>query len=149
MPATDRASLLARLEAASRATKLVHGGVRYLAKGTLAMVRDALHERKALQRNAPHLSSPLAFVMPACRRMKPWYYSVDLAEGGAFILREDGRYLARAPRGEDVSSGWIRLPPLVHPSGDAGGDTPQAETGVDPQLAGFEALAADYASRPT
>ena len=37
----------------SRATKLVHGGVRYLAQGNLSLVREALHERTTLLRNAP------------------------------------------------------------------------------------------------
>jgi glycerol-3-phosphate dehydrogenase len=49
----------------SRATKLLHGGVRYLAQGNLALVREALRERTAMLRNAPHLASPLAFVMPS------------------------------------------------------------------------------------
>ena len=49
----------------SRATKLVHGGVRYLAQGQLALVREALHERRTLLDNAPHLARPLAFVVPA------------------------------------------------------------------------------------
>ena len=49
----------------SRATKLVHGGVRYLAQGNVALVREALHERRKLLRNASHLAAPLAFVMPA------------------------------------------------------------------------------------
>jgi glycerol-3-phosphate dehydrogenase len=49
----------------SRATKLLHGGVRYLAQGNLALVREALRERSAMLRNAPHLASPLAFVMPS------------------------------------------------------------------------------------
>ncbi len=49
----------------SRATKLVHGGVRYLAQGNIALVREALHERSTLLRNAPHLAQPLAFVMPS------------------------------------------------------------------------------------
>src|SRR3982751_3041561 len=39
----------------SRSTKLVHGGVRYLATGQLHLVREALHERGRLLRNAPHL----------------------------------------------------------------------------------------------
>lgn len=51
----------------SRATKLVHGGVRYLAQGNLSLVRQALHERTTLLRNAPHLAQPLSFVMPAYR----------------------------------------------------------------------------------
>ena len=49
----------------SRATKLVHGGVRYLAQGNISLVREALHERTTLLRNAPHLAQPLAFVMPS------------------------------------------------------------------------------------
>src|SRR3984893_5756463 len=39
----------------SRSTKLVHGGVRYLAQGDLALVREALLERGRLLANAPHL----------------------------------------------------------------------------------------------
>ena len=39
----------------SKATKLVHGGVRYLAQGNISLVREALHERGLLNRNAPHL----------------------------------------------------------------------------------------------
>src|SRR5437868_14330203 len=49
----------------SRATKLVHGGVRYLAQGNIALVREALHERATLLANAPHIAQPLAFVVPA------------------------------------------------------------------------------------
>jgi len=45
----------------SRATKLVHGGVRYLAQGNIGLVREALHERTTLLRNAPHLAQPLPF----------------------------------------------------------------------------------------
>ena len=36
----------------SRATKLVHGGVRYLAQGNISLVREALHERSTLLANA-------------------------------------------------------------------------------------------------
>src|SRR4028118_1673386 len=39
----------------SRSTKLVHGGVRYLAKGDIALVYSALRERGLLLNNAPHL----------------------------------------------------------------------------------------------
>ena len=49
----------------SRSTKLIHGGVRYLKQGNLSLVRDALHERGLLLRNAPHLVHPLPFVIPA------------------------------------------------------------------------------------
>jgi glycerol-3-phosphate dehydrogenase len=48
----------------SRATKLVHGGVRYLAQGNFSLVRDALHERGLLRQNATHLVRTLGFVIP-------------------------------------------------------------------------------------
>src|SRR5690606_29762113 len=49
----------------SRATKLLHGGVRYLAQGNIGLVREALRERTCLLRNAPHLAAPLSFLMPS------------------------------------------------------------------------------------
>lgn len=48
----------------SRSTKLVHGGVRYLAQGDISLVLEALHERGLLRQNAPHLVKNLAFVIP-------------------------------------------------------------------------------------
>lgn len=62
----------------SRATKLVHGGVRYLAQGNIALVREALHERTTLLRNAPHLAQPLAFVMPSYKLWETPFYGVGL-----------------------------------------------------------------------
>ncbi len=62
----------------SRATKLVHGGVRYLAQGNISLVREALHERSALLRNAPHLAAPLAFVMPSYKCWETPFYGVGL-----------------------------------------------------------------------
>ena len=48
----------------SRSTKLIHGGVRYLQQGDIAMVRDSLRERARLQSNAPHLVHPMPFLVP-------------------------------------------------------------------------------------
>src|SRR5690554_1761914 len=62
----------------SRATKLVHGGVRYLAQGNIALVREALHERRKLLSNAPHLAAPLAFVMPSYRCWETPFYGIGL-----------------------------------------------------------------------
>ena len=62
----------------SRATKLVHGGVRYLAQGNVALVREALHERTTLLKNAPHLAQPLPFVMPSYKRWETPFYGVGL-----------------------------------------------------------------------
>ena len=48
----------------SRSTKLVHGGVRYLAKGDLLLVVEALRERGLLLKNAQHLTSNQEFIIP-------------------------------------------------------------------------------------
>ena len=48
----------------SRSTKLVHGGVRYLAQGELRLVREASIERGLLHRNAPHLVKNQTFIIP-------------------------------------------------------------------------------------
>src|SRR5689334_3045943 len=47
----------------SRSTKLIHGGVRYLQQGNLALVMEALRERGLLLRNAPHLVHDLEFIV--------------------------------------------------------------------------------------
>ena len=62
----------------SRSTKLVHGGVRYLAQGHWPLVREALHERRALLERAPHLAQPLAFVMPTYRFGEQAFYGMGL-----------------------------------------------------------------------
>jgi glycerol-3-phosphate dehydrogenase len=62
----------------SRATKLVHGGVRYLAQGNISLVREALHERTTLLRNAPHIAQPLPFVMPSYKFWEAPFYGVGL-----------------------------------------------------------------------
>jgi glycerol-3-phosphate dehydrogenase len=62
----------------SRATKLVHGGVRYLAQGDLPLVREALRERATLLANAPHLAQPIPFVMPCYRFWEAPFYGLGL-----------------------------------------------------------------------
>lgn len=62
----------------SRSTKLVHGGVRYLAQGNVSLVREALHERSTLLANAPHLAQPLAFVMPGYAWWERGFYGLGL-----------------------------------------------------------------------
>ncbi|MBC7917440.1 MAG: glycerol-3-phosphate dehydrogenase/oxidase [Rhodoferax sp.] len=62
----------------SRATKLLHGGVRYLAQGNIGLVREALHERTTVLRNAPHLAQPLAFVVPAHTWWEAPFYGIGL-----------------------------------------------------------------------
>ncbi len=53
----------------SRSTKLIHGGLRYLAMGDFALVREGALERKSLKQMAPHLTQPQWMVVPANSRM--------------------------------------------------------------------------------
>lgn len=62
----------------SRSTKLVHGGVRYLEKGDIGLVREALAERSNLWRNAPHLVCALGFICPVYRWLDAPYYFAGL-----------------------------------------------------------------------
>lgn len=62
----------------SRSTKLVHGGVRYLAQGNIRLVREALFERGRLLKNAPHTCRPIAFVLPVYHWWQKWFYGFGL-----------------------------------------------------------------------
>jgi len=62
----------------SRATKLAHGGVRYLAQGDIGLVREALHERTAILANAPHVAQRLPFVMPGYHWWERGFYGIGL-----------------------------------------------------------------------
>jgi glycerol-3-phosphate dehydrogenase len=62
----------------SRATKLVHGGVRYLQQGNIKLVMEALHERGILRRNAPHLVKDLSFIVPNYKWWEGPYYGIGL-----------------------------------------------------------------------
>ncbi len=62
----------------SRSTKLVHGGVRYLAQGNVKLVREALKERGLLLKNAPHVCHNLSFIIPSFHWWQKWYYSIGL-----------------------------------------------------------------------
>ncbi len=48
----------------SRSSKLLHGGLRYLAQGNFRLVREAVRERMAVYKAAPHLVRPLPFLFP-------------------------------------------------------------------------------------
>jgi len=62
----------------SRSTKLVHGGVRYLAQGNISLVQQALQERMLVLSNAPHMAQPLAFVMPTYHWWEAPFYGAGL-----------------------------------------------------------------------
>lgn len=52
----------------SRSSRLLHGGLRYLEQGRVALVREASLEKCVLREIAPHLSEPLGFVFPGYRK---------------------------------------------------------------------------------
>ncbi|MEE3244891.1 MAG: FAD-dependent oxidoreductase, partial [Bacteroidota bacterium] len=62
----------------SRSTKLVHGGVRYLAQGDIDLVKEALYERGLLAQNAPHLVKNQNFIIPNYRWWEGIYYTIGL-----------------------------------------------------------------------
>jgi glycerol-3-phosphate dehydrogenase len=62
----------------SRSTKLAHGGVRYLEKGDIGLVMEALKERGLLLQNAPHLVRDLAFVVPNYEWWEAPFYGLGL-----------------------------------------------------------------------
>ena len=62
----------------SRSTKLVHGGVRYLAQGDISLVLEALKERGLLRQNAPHLVRNQAFIIPTYEWWDGPFYTIGL-----------------------------------------------------------------------
>ncbi len=62
----------------SRSTKLVHGGVRYLAQGDISLVLEALRERGLLRQNAPHLVRDQAFIIPNYSWWTGPFYTVGM-----------------------------------------------------------------------
>jgi glycerol-3-phosphate dehydrogenase len=55
----------------SRSSRLLHGGLRYLAQGRLGLVHEASVEKMIIHRIAPHLAMPLPFVFPT-RKGTEW-----------------------------------------------------------------------------
>lgn len=72
----------------SRSTKLVHGGVRYLAQGDVGLVREALRERGLLFENAPHLVKKQAFIIPCF----DWFSKVKYLVGLKMYDWLSGKY---------------------------------------------------------
>jgi glycerol-3-phosphate dehydrogenase len=56
----------------SRSSRLLHGGMRYLAQGRLGLVRQASVEKKVVHNIAPHLADPLPFIFPTYTDQPDW-----------------------------------------------------------------------------
>ena len=77
----------------SKSSKLIHGGLRYLQQGDVALVYEALHERQRLLRNAPHLVRTLPFMIPVMTR-------------DGVVSRKIARALGSALWMYDLTGGW-------------------------------------------
>ncbi len=62
----------------SRSTKLVHGGVRYLAQGDVGLVIEALRERGFMKKNAPHLVKDQRFIIGNYKWWEKPFYTIGL-----------------------------------------------------------------------
>jgi glycerol-3-phosphate dehydrogenase len=95
----------------SRSTKLVHGGVRYMAQGDLLLVMEALHERGIMLKNAPHLTFNQEFVIPVYTLWDAFMYTVGLkfydllagrlSMGKSYFINRD-KTLSRLPQLKQV-----------------------------------------------
>ena len=56
----------------SRSSRLLHGGLRYLAQGRVGLVQEASVEKTIIHRIAPHLAEPLPFIFPTYRGNRNW-----------------------------------------------------------------------------
>jgi glycerol-3-phosphate dehydrogenase len=102
----------------SRSSKLVHGGIRYLAQGEVGLVREALQERRRLIDMFPELVAPLPFLMPIPRRLdraavlSAGFWTYDLLSLGSGFPRhrrvsiDEARRLAPALQGSDLRGAW-------------------------------------------
>ncbi len=107
----------------SRSSKLIHGGLRYLAMGDLFVVREAAVERRTLRRIAPHLASTLPVVIPvrgavdlAKMRTGMWTYEKlgDVAPHERHEVWDLGRLRQEEPRlVTEVITGAVVYPEYV------------------------------------
>ncbi len=75
----------------SRSSKLIHGGLRYLAMGEVGLVRETALERKAVHRMAPHLAEPCWMVVPARNRasLMKFRAGIDIYEKLGAVVEAD------------------------------------------------------------
>ncbi|MEY3058748.1 MAG: hypothetical protein RL000_100 [Bacteroidota bacterium] len=100
----------------SRSTKLVHGGVRYLAQGNIKLVVEALRERGFMLANAPHLTRVQHFVIPAYSYFLKWFYGI-----GLFLYDLLSRKLSLGHPALLTKKSVLKKMPTIQPKGLKGG----------------------------
>ncbi len=97
----------------SRTTKLIHGGLRYLAQFHFRLTREALAERTVLQRLAPHLVEPIPFLFPIYhKRLEVWRVNTGLWLYDLMAGLRRTRLHRRLSREET-----LKRAPMINPSG--------------------------------
>ncbi|HMP32673.1 MAG TPA: glycerol-3-phosphate dehydrogenase/oxidase, partial [Saprospiraceae bacterium] len=100
----------------SKATKLLHGGVRYLAQGDIGLVKEALAERSFVLKNASHLSNVQEFVIPFYSIWQGYYYLTGLK---LYDFMSFGKSLG--PTSMISKSAVVKKIPNINPNGLKGG----------------------------
>ena len=96
----------------SASTKLIHGGLRYLEHYEFALVHEALGEREALWRIAPHIIRPMRFILPYTKGLRPaWLlrlglFLYDHIGGRKRLPATDTVKLAKHPAGRPLKPGF-------------------------------------------
>jgi glycerol-3-phosphate dehydrogenase len=90
----------------SRATRIIHGGLRYLEHGELALVRESLRERELLLRTKPALVHPLRFILAMPRHNNPFSLRGPLAlrTGLAFYRLLSGKRSEPSAAKQDIAT---------------------------------------------
>jgi glycerol-3-phosphate dehydrogenase len=98
----------------SASTKLIHGGLRYLEHYEFRLVREALKEREVLLKSAPHLISPLTFILPHHKKLRPWWlirlglFLYDHLGGPQSVPRSKGHHLPGTNYGQPLKPEFRR-----------------------------------------
>ncbi|MCW8917098.1 MAG: glycerol-3-phosphate dehydrogenase [Magnetovibrio sp.] len=93
----------------SASTKLIHGGLRYLEHYEFGLVRKALSEREVLLRAAPHIISPMRFILPHHKGLRPAW----LLRMGLFLYDHlGGRDILPGTRSVDLQTEALGVPLL-------------------------------------
>ena len=102
----------------SRSSRLVHGGIRYLERFEIGLVRESVRERETLLRIAPTLVRPLEFTWPVYRgaRLPRWKLRIGLTVYDWLAGKARGRKHHSLNR-----EGVLDLEPRLRPAGLVGG----------------------------
>ena len=103
----------------SRSSKLIHGGVRYLEMGDVALVFEAVRERQRLMRLAPHLARPQSFVLPVYEARKK--HSVFILDVGLTLYDLLASFAGVMHHRALRTKALRRLEPLLRAEGLDGG----------------------------